>query len=112
VKLWHKSWCAEPIGSHLIPLCFQAPDEPKALPRVSFHELREVAEHYGSGPLFGFTLYCVDRDALPPLEKHPHWSGVWWTAHPVPFAVLEVVERRAGPPPPGLVELIAATLTG
>jgi hypothetical protein len=34
---------------------------------------------------------------------------VWWTPHPVPFDVLEIVARRPGPAPPGLIELIQGT---
>lgn len=105
--LWHRSFLAEPIGTHLLPISRLHPDD-AYYHRVAFHEYRELANRWGCSPRMGHTLYRANSADLPELEKHPIWVGVWWTREPVSFEVLEVVTRHLGDAPAGLIEQIKA----
>jgi len=105
MELWHKSWMAEQIGTHLVPISTQAPDDTR-FHRVCFHERRDIAERWGSGRVFGHTLYRVDSANVPDLEMHPQWKGVWWTTEPVPFDAMEVISHAEGGYPAGLKGMI------
>jgi len=107
VILWHRSFLADPIGTHLLPISRQHPDDPY-YQRVAFHEYRNLANRWGCSPNMGHILYRVKSEDLPELERHPIWVGVWWTREPVSFEVLEVVTRHLGDAPPGLIEQIKA----
>lgn len=103
--LWHRSIVSHQVGSHLLPMAYWHGNPPE-LSYVFFHELREKAMKWGNSPMCGYSLYCVDSEDVPGLESHLS-PKVWKTRNPVPFHVMELVERDENPTTlPGLMKMI------
>lgn len=106
MELWHRSIVSEPIGSHLLPMAYWYGNALTAS-FIYFHEAREGAMKWSNSALCGYSLYRVASSLLTGLEPHPQTPQIWRTKDPVPFSVLEVVERRDNPTTlPGLPEMV------
>jgi len=107
VDLFHRSIMSEPIGTHLLPMAYWHDNEPAAS-FIYFAEERARAMKWSSNRMCGYVLYRIDSANVAGLEQH-HTLGFWKTATPVPFADLEVLERRDNPATlPNLPEMLRA----
>jgi hypothetical protein len=103
MRLYHGSATTEQVGTALVPVFLQD-DEQREHVGVYFHEREDIARLWGRDK--GFTLYVGDFEPED-LEPHPKWRGVWVSRRPVPFADLDVVDWREGPPgTSGLLERV------
>lgn len=103
--LWHRSIVSFQVGTHLLPMAYWHRNHRESS-WVFFHQDREKAMKWGNSPLCGYSLYRVDSEKVKGLERHVP-STVWRTRTPVPFSILELVERDENPATlPGLLEMI------
>ena len=107
MDLWHASKAGDLIGEALVPCCLGTPDR-SDLQRVSFFTSRAPTEYWNASRFHGRVLYRVSAEDVADLQPHEHWPHVFFTRLPVPLSVLEVVERREGPTPQKVRDVVTA----
>ena len=105
--LYHTSLLIDPVGTALIPTTYVDRIEERA--GVFFWDSLEYARVQYFTRCQGIIYQIDERHLDDRVLVRPR---VWKVTRPVPISLLEVVETKDGPEPPGLRAYIEERITG